>query len=500
MISDRYRMFLAALLLSVLVLAVYFNVQHFDFIQMDDPQYVVQSEIVTGGLSWDGMLKAFSTVQVANWHPLTTLSFMLDYQLFRLNAAAYHWNNVLLHLLASLLLLGTMNRITKAFWQSFFVALLFALHPLHVESVAWISERKDVLSALFCFLTIYAYSRYTEKPSIANYSAVILSYAAGLMTKPMLVTLPFVLLLLDYWPLKRFDMSQLKKNVHLVYEKTPLFVLSAASCIVTFCVQKSSEAVVSVDLISLPARISNALVSYAKYLAMTFRPVDLAVFYPHPGMPSLELLLPSVAVLVLITAAVLFHASRRPYLFVGWSWYLGTLVPVIGLVQVGVQAMADRYTYIPLVGIFIMIAWGIPDLLKTWRHKRIAMAAAGAAALCILTVLSWRQVQAWENSHMLFRHAVEVTRENSIAHSNLAFAYARQGDIEKAIRHFDQASKMTPHFPDTHNNLGVLLAQTGKYEEAIRAFRTALNEYPGYELARKNLNASLDLLAREKRK
>ncbi|MGV8081488.1 MAG: tetratricopeptide repeat protein [Syntrophales bacterium] len=498
MIPVRYRMFLAALLLSVLVLAVYFNVQHFDFIQMDDPQYVVQSDIVTGGLSRDGIRKAFSTVQVANWHPLTTLSFMLDYQLFRLNAAAYHWNNVLLHLLASLLLLAALNRITKAFWQSCFVALLFALHPLHVESVAWISERKDVLSALFCFLTIYVYSRYTEKPSIANYSAVILVYAAGLMTKPMLVTLPFVLLLLDSWPLKRFDGSR-QNILRLVCEKIPLFVLSSVSCVVTFCVQKSSEAVVSVDLISLPARISNALVSYAKYLAMTFRPVDLAVFYPHPGMPSLEQLLPGVAVLVLITAAVLFLASRYPHLFVGWSWYLGTLVPVIGLVQVGVQAMADRYTYIPLVGIFIMIAWGIPDLLKTWRHKRIAMATAGAAVLCVLAVLSWRQVQVWENSHTLFRHAVEVTRENSVAHSNLAFAYARQGDIDTAIRHFDLASKMTPHFPDTHNNLGVLLVQIGKYEEAIRAFRTALNEYPGYELARKNLNAALDLLTRETR-
>jgi len=491
-------MFLAALLLSVLVLAVYFNVQHFDFIQMDDPQYVVQSDIVTGGLSWDGIRKAFSTVQVANWHPLTTLSFMLDYQLFRLNAAAYHWNNVLLHLLASILLLGALNRITRAFWKSFFVALLFALHPLHVESVAWISERKDVLSALFCFLTIYVYSRYTEKPSIAKYAAVILVYAAGLMTKPMLVTLPFVLLLLDSWPLKRFDGGR-QKILCLVCEKIPLFVLSAASCVVTFCVQRSSEAVVSVDLISLPARISNALVSYAKYLAMTFRPVDLAVFYPHPGMPPLEQLLPGVAVLVLITALVLLHASRRPYLFVGWSWYLGTLVPVIGLVQVGVQAMADRYTYIPLVGIFIMIAWGIPDLLKTWRHRSIAMATAGAAVLSVLSILSWRQVQVWENSHTLFRHAVEVTRENSVAHSNLAFAYARQGDIDTAIRHFDMASKMTPHFPDTHNNLGVLLAQIGRYEEAVRAFRTALDEYPGYGLARKNLDAALDLLARETR-
>ncbi len=499
MIPARYRMFLAALLLSVLVLAVYFNVQHFAFIQMDDPQYVVQNPVVTGGVTWGGILKAFSTVQVANWHPLTTLSFMLDYQIFRLNAAAYHWNNVLLHLLASLLLLGVLNRITKAFWQSFFVALLFALHPLHVESVAWISERKDVLSALFCFLTIYAYSRYTEKPSIVKYSAVILIYTAGLMTKPMLVTLPFILILLDYWPLKRFDMGVMKKNVRLIYEKIPLFVLSAISCIVTFCVQRSSEAVVSVDLISLPARISNALVSYAKYLAMTFRPVDLAVFYPHRGMPSLEQLLPGVAVLVLITAVVLFHASRRPYLFVGWSWYLGTLVPVIGLVQVGVQAMADRYTYIPLVGIFIMIAWGIPDLLKTWRHKRIVMATAGAAVLSVLTILSWRQVQVWENSYTLFRHAVEVTRENSIAHSNLAFAYARQGDVEKAIRHLDQASKMMPHFPDTHNNLGVILAQCGKYQDAIREFRTALSECPDYELARKNLNAALDLLAREKR-
>jgi protein O-mannosyl-transferase len=216
-------------------------------------------------------------------------------------------------------------------------------------------------------------------------------------------------------------------------------------------------------------------------------------------MPPLEQLLPSVAVLVLITAVVLFHALRRPYLFVGWSWYLGTLVPVIGLVQVGVQAMADRYTYIPLVGIFIMIAWGIPDLLKEWRHKSAAMMMAGAAVLCAVTILSWRQVQVWENSYALFRHAVEVTQNNSTAHSNLAFVYIRQGDIEKAIRHFYQAVKITPHYPDTHNNLGVLLAQSGKYEDAINEFQTALNECPDYELAKKNLNEALDLQATEKR-
>jgi hypothetical protein len=494
MITERYRTLLASLFLIIAVLTVYFNVQYYEFVNYDDPSYVTENQIVKSGLNWSSILWAFTTTHYANWHPLTWISFMFDYEIFRLKAGAYHWNNLLLHLFNSVLLFLVLKRITGAFWQSFAVAALFALHPLHVESVAWISSRKDVLSALFWFLTIYTYALYIEKPLFYRYILVFLIFSLGLMTKPMLVTLPFVLLLIDYWPLRRFQIGQINtRDLNPFYEKIPFVILSIASCIITFYAQKSSQAVATWESLSLQTRISNAFASYVKYLLKTFWPLDLAVFYPHPGVLPLEELFVFIVLLVLITVMVLYFIRDYPYLFIGWLWYLGTLIPVIGIVQVGSQAMADRYTYIPLVGPFIMVAWGIPDLLKTWHYRRLFVVISTIMVLTVLMITSWSQVQVWENSRTLFQHAIKVTPQNFIAHYNLAIEFSRQGNHEKAFLHYTEALKISPYFSDARNNLGDLLARNGKIEDAIKEFQSALKADPKNELAKNNLKKVLEI-------
>ncbi|MFH1079342.1 MAG: tetratricopeptide repeat protein [Pseudomonadota bacterium] len=492
MITERYRTLLVSLILIIAVLAVYFNVQDYEFVNYDDPPYVTENQIVKSGLNWKGIFWAFTTTHYANWHPLTWISFMFDYEIFRLRAGAYHWNNLLLHLFNSVLLFLVLKHITNAFWRSFTVAALFALHPLHVESVAWISSRKDVLSALFWLLTIYTYALYIEKPSFYRYILVFLIFSLGLMTKPMLVTLPFVLLLLDYWPLRRFQIGQTNtRSLSLFFEKIPIFILSIASCIITIYAQESSQAVATWESLSLQTRISNAFASYVKYLLKTFWPVDLAVFYPHPGVFPLEQLLIHIVLLVLITVLVLYFIRDYPYLLIGWLWYLGTLIPVIGIVQVGSQAMADRYTYIPLIGPFIMVAWGIPDILKSWHYKKLFMVVSTIMVLAILMIISWSQVQVWENSSTLFQHAIKVTPKNFIAHYNLAIEFSRQGNRAKAFLHYSEAVKYSPNFSDAHNNLGDLLARNGKIEDAIKEFQSALKADPNHELAKYNLKKLL---------
>jgi hypothetical protein len=351
-IMKSHRTVIATILLSIDVLIIYFNVQYFEFLNYDDSVYISENQIIKSGLTWKGVAGAFTTNYYGNWHPITTISFMVEYEIFRLEAGAYHWNNLLFHILNSLLLFLVFKRITRAFWQSLAVAALFALHPLHVESVAWISGRKDVLCALFWFLTMYAYARYAEQQTLLRYVFVLLSFTLGLMAKPMLVTLPFVLLLLDYWPLSRFTFRQIHESISkLILEKIPLIVLSIASSVITFLAQKDSQAVISLESLSLQTRLSNAFVTYVKYIYKTLWPVDLAVLYPYPDAVPLDQLVFSIAMLIIITVIVLYFIKDYPYLFIGWFWYLGTLIPVIGIVQVGVQAMADRYTYIPLIGL-----------------------------------------------------------------------------------------------------------------------------------------------------
>lgn len=494
MIMKSHHTIIATLLLSIAVLMIYFNVQYFKFVNYDDPAYITENQIIKNGLTWKGVVWAFTTNYYGNWHPITTISFMFEYVIFRLGAGAYHWNNLLFHILNSLLLFFVFKRITHAFWQSLFVAALFALHPLHVESVAWISGRKDVLCAFFWFLTMYAYARYVEQPTLFRYVFVLSSFTLGLMAKPMLVTLPFVLLLLDYWPLSRFTFRQMHKSItKVILEKIPLIILSIASSMITFLAQKKSQSVVPLELLSFQTRLSNAFVAYVKYIYKTLWPVDLTVLYPYPGAVPLDQLLFSIVILVIITVIVLCFIQDYRYLFIGWFWYLGTLIPVIGIIQVGAQAMADRYTYIPLIGLFIMVAWGIPDLLKEWHLKKIVMIVSATVTCFVLMSTSWLQVQIWRNSMTLFQHAIAVTQQNYIAHSNLGLEYARQGKDKEAFFHYKETLKISPNFSDAHNNLGALLAQTGNIGGAIQEFRWALKAEPGHVLAKKNLRIALEM-------
>jgi len=489
-----HRTIIAALLLSIAVLIVYFNVQYFEFVNYDDRSYITENQIVKNGLTWKGVVWAFTTKHFGNWHPITTISFMFEYEIFRLRSEAYHWNNLLFHILNSLILFFVFKRITHAFWQSLAVAALFALHPLHVESVAWISGRKDVLCALFWFLTMYAYARYAEQPTLLRYVFVLLSFTLGLMAKPMLVTLPFVLLLLDYWPLSRFSFKQVHQSISkIILEKIPLIILSIASSIITFLAQKDSLSVVPLEFLSLQTRLSNAFVSYVKYIYKTLWPVDLAVFYPYPGSVPLDQALFSIAILIIVTVIVLCYIQNYPYLFIGWFWYLGTLIPVIGIVQVGAQAMADRYTYIPLIGLFIMVAWGIPDLLKDWHLKKIIMIVSATVTIFVLMSTSWLQVQIWENSVTLFQHAIAVTKQNSMAHYNLGWVYTRQGNYKEAVFHYEEALKISPNYSNAHNNLGHLLLWKGKIGDAIKEFRLALKAEPGHDQAKRNLKIALEM-------
>jgi len=478
------------LLLVLTTVTVFWQVRNHEFINLDDSKYVTENRHVQNGLTLDSMIWAFTTTQVANWHPLTWLSHMLDCQLYGLNPKGHHLTNVFLHLLNTLLLFFILQRMTGALWRSGLVAAFFALHPLHVESVAWVAERKDVLSTLFWLLTMWGYIWYVERPRLTRYLLTLLAFTLGLMTKPMLVTMPCVLLLLDYWPLKRFQLSQpggdtpattgiFKEQgvpfLRLLLEKTPFFALAAASSIVTFLAQRSGGAVSALDVYPVKIRIANALVSYVSYIGQMVWPRGLAVFYPHPGthLPGWHAVGAGL-LLACISIAVIRAARRHPYLAVGWLWYLGTLVPVIGLVQVGAQAMADRYTYVPLIGLFVIIAWSIPDLLAGNHYRKIVLSMAVGTVLLALTVSSWLQVQHWKNNLTLFKHALKVTAKNYVAHDSLGNALAQQGKVEEAIDHYYEALKIKPNLVNLHNNLGVALLEQRKVKEAMSHYDIAL--------------------------
>jgi tetratricopeptide (TPR) repeat protein len=478
------RSYLLYLALLVGTLAIYASVRQFDFVNFDDPDYVTANAHVRNGLTGAGLIWAFTSGEAANWFPVTRISHMLDSQLFGLNSGWHHLVNVLLHALASLLVLAFLHRATKALWPSAFVAAVFALHPLHVESVAWVAERKDVLSAVFWFLTLLFYVRYVERPSTGRYVAALGVFALGLMSKPMLVTLPAVLVLLDLWPLRRG--MRLK-------EKIPFAALAAASAMVTYAVQQGSGAVRTLATFPLLLRAENAIVTYAVYLGKTLWPAGLAVFYPYPGaIPMWQ-----VAVALLIVGTISYAVWRsyrtRPYLAVGWLWYLGTLVPVIGLVQVGAQARADRYMYIPMVGMAIMLAWGAADLVAAFPSLKKVATPLAAAACAGWAALTWVQVQYWQNSETLFRHALEVTERNEIAEHNLGVALtATPGKLPEAITHLQAAVAIAPESARAHTDLGSALAKTpGRVPEAVAEFETALRLSPGDPIPQNNLAAAL---------
>jgi len=499
---------IVSLFLTIITLATFWQVQNHEFVIYDDYEYITGNSHAQAGLTFDGIVWAFTTTHVSNWHPLTWLSHMLDCHLYGLNPKGHHFNNVLLHIASTLLLFLVLERMTGALWRSSFVAALFALHPLHVESVAWVASRKDVLSTFFWMLTVLAYVRYVEQPGLNRYLLVLLFFALGLMSKPMLVTLPFVLLLLDYWPLGRFQFGQSVGDsnpktqeavnlryhrwigLHLIWEKVPFFVFAAVSSLVTLQSQLGSTA--SFEVLPLRFRIANALVSYASYIGKMLWPHHLTVLYPHPidTLPMWQVV-GACILLMCISFLVIRQAQQRPYLVVGWLWYLGTLVPVIGLVQVGVQAMADRYTYVPLIGLFMLIVWAGPDLMAKWRHLRIALTVSAGILLSALMISSWIQVQYWKNSIMLFNHALDVTSHNYIAHFHLGNALTQQGKLKLAITHYSEALRIKPDYAHAHNNLGNALAEQGKLNLAITHYSEALRIKPDYAHAHYDLGNAL---------
>ena len=492
-LTSRWAFIAVCVCLAVVTWVVFAQTLRYDFVNYDDPQYVYQNARISSGINFANVAWAFSHIHSENWHPLTTITHMLDCQLHGLNAGWHHFTNVLLHCLAVVLLFVALERMTGALWRSAFVSAVFAVHPLHVESVAWIAERKDVLSAFFFMLTLVAYLYYTRSPSVGRYLTVALAVVLGLMSKPMLVTLPFVLLLLDYWPLGRFKArrSNTRRRVlQLVLEKIPLIALSAVSSIVTFLAQRG--AIGWTEQLPVPARISNALVAYVVYIRQMFWPAGLAVFYPHPEsrLPVWEISL-ALIVLVGITAAAFVFRKQAPYFVTGWLWYLGMLVPVIGLVQVGWQGHADRYTYLPQIGLYIAVTWAVADLIRSWRFQRMAL---GVAALIVVSALSWRgwlQTSYWRDSETLFTHALAVTSNNDVALNNLGIIFLDKGQLDDAISKLEAAIDLRPENAPAHDNLAKALLKKGQVTEAMVHYRKFLELEPANVEARNTLGTAL---------
>jgi len=492
---------LVSLFIIIATFAVYWQVRNFHFVDYDDNKYIYENLHVQKGLTLESITWAFTTIQANYWHPLTWLSHMLDCQIYGNNPGGHHYTSLLFHIANALLLFIVFRKMTGRLWQSAFIAALFALHPLHVESVAWVSERKDVLSFFFWMLTMWSYIGYVKHQVFYKYVLVVLFFVLGLMSKPMLVTLPFVLLLLDFYPLNRFKIKlsdnstnfQHRSNTfRLILEKIPLFVLATISSAITFYAQKKCGAVGSLEVYPIKVRIANALLSYVKYIGKMVYPTELAVLYPHPGMLPWWKITGACLILVFISFLAIRIVKQSPYFAMGWLWYLGTLVPVIGLVQVGRQSMADRYTYVPLIGIFIIIAWGVPELVAKWRYRKILLTMLATVFITILMAMTWKQTGYWENSITLFEHTLKITSNNYVSHNNLGLALYEQGRESEAIEHFVQALRIKPDCSEAHNNLGFALYKQGRESEAIEHYLQTLRIKPDYWQAHLNLGVALD--------
>jgi len=495
-----------------------------DFINFDDNVYITENNYIKAGFTSETIKWAFSAVVSSNWHPLTLLSHALDWSLFGANAAGHHLMSLLWHIGSAILLFLFLIKTTGSLWPGAFVAALFALHPLRVESVAWVAERKDVLSMFFGMATLYAYAYYVEKPQISKYFICLILFVLSLMSKPMLVTLPFVFLLLDYWPLGRWqkalqpqlltvsnDSGLVKKRIKqrgadstkdkivalplmnrakiirsLLWEKLPFIFLALLSCIVTIWAQSKGGAVASLDQLPLIDRMLNAIISYVQYLMKIFWPVNLAIFYPYRQFLPSGQVFGAVSIILAISITVIYAIKKAPFLFVGWFWYLGTLVPVIGLMQVGKQSIADRYTYFPSIGIAIMLVWSVVYLLPKVKLRKVIIIPA-AIILAALTFLTWQQCGYWKNSITLYNHVLQSTEDNYLAHNNLGTALSAEGENDDAIAHYREAIDINPSYVDAHYNLGVALAAQGKNEEAIAQYHAAIKINPNYVDAYYNL-------------
>jgi tetratricopeptide (TPR) repeat protein len=484
-IKERENLAICAAII-VLLIGIYWPIFTFEFVVYDDGGYVYDNPRVARGLTLENIMWAFTTYEKSNWHPLTWISYLMDIELFGMNPGAQHAINLLLHTINSIFLFIILTKITGLRFASSIVAGLFAVHPLHVESVAWISERKDVLSTFFFLSSLFCYARYVQKSSRAVYWLILLFFAMGLMAKPMLVTFPFVLLLLDIWPFQRINplflsfrgLTLIKRLIPFISEKIPLFLLSAISCGLTFLSQKEGGAVSSVDFIP---RISNAIISYFMYLVKTVAPSHLSVFYPFPTSINYFLLVASLILFSCATVIAVKCLRKAPWFFVGLCWYLGTLVPVIGIIQVGRQAMADRYTYIPLIGVFIVISWSAYFLLKRYRSGIKVYLLLSLSTVFLFAIISARQVKIWENTFRLFEHAIKVTENNDVAHLNLGLAYAERRMLERAMDHYKRALEINPSSARAWNNMGGYWAKKRDYHSAINCYKNAILYDPTVE-------------------
>jgi type IV pilus biogenesis/stability protein PilW len=481
---------LVCLFLIVATLAVYWQVRGFEFINFDDSIYVVQNIHVRAGLTLDGLKWALTDQSTGHWHPLTWLSLMLDSQFFGTNAGGFHLTNVFFHIANALLVFWVFFRMTGARYRSAFVAALFALHPLHVESVAWVSERKDVLSTFFLLLTMWAYTGYAKESKYTKYGLALIFFMLGLLSKTMLVTLPFVLLLLDYWPLCRMQSPNISIS-RLVLEKIPFFALAMVSSILAIFTQQSARAVVPMGSLTLWERLANAFVSYCRYLGKMIFPKGLCIFYPYSWSLPIWEVLGSVLLITCISLFVIRSAKQRPWFVLGWCWFLGTLFPVLGLVQIGGQAMADRYSYVPLIGLFTAIAWSIPSpwpgKVSFSRYYQFLVSGLLGGVLVALGVASYFQVRHWQSSIALFEHALRVTTDNALAQNNLGIALGDQGKYPEAIQRFNEALRIEQNYAEARMNLGVVLGRQGKFRDAIEQYETALKIDPKLASAHNNL-------------
>ena len=481
--------------LAAVVGAIYWPVVGHEFINYDDPIYVTENRHVNAGLTLAGLQWALTRIagEGTYWHPLTWVSHMVDCQLFGLKPGWHHLTNVLFHIANGLLVFWALRRLTGAYWRSGLVAALFALHPLQVDTVAWVAERKNVLSTFFGLLTVLAYARYARRPGRGRLVWVVGLFGLGLLAKPMLVTLPCVLLLLDYWPLRRMAPATF---LGLVQEKVPMFGLAALSSMVTLLAHERLQSVASAGQLALPLRMAHALVSYVQYLGKVIWPSHLAVYYPHPRVWPAGAVGMAGVLLAGISVLALWWARRRPYLWVGWLWFLGTLVPVIGLVQVGSQSMADRFIYLPIIGLFLMLVWGLAGVGVVGRWWRAVLVCSAVAAVAGCAVVTWFQLKHWRNSETLFRHALAVTRDSAVAHYSLGIALVQQDRLSEGMAHLEQAVRLKPDYPEAHNNLGYALLQQGKVAEAIGHVEEAVRLKPEYAEAYCNLGMVLFQLGR----
>ncbi len=503
---NTYPLIITSLFLTIITLATFWRVQNHHFINLDDNVYITENRHVNEGLKTKNISWAFTTFYHGNWSPITLLSHMIDCQVYGFNPAGHHFNNLLFHIANTLLLFLFLQRTTRLLWQSAFVAALFALHPLHVEPVAWISSRKDVLSTFFFMLTLFTYSRYAENPGVIRYLIVLLFFIMGLLSKAMLVTLPFILLLMDYWPLGRIRFKQSEINgcqamnkkyrkafpQQLIKEKYPFFILSLVMGIIAFLAQQKLGALPDLEALPLKFRMANGVLSYGTYIFKMIYPIKLSIFYPYPGMRPLWLITGVVVFLIITTGVAFKMAGKYPYFITGWLWYLVTLLPVIGFVQIGSHVMADRYTYIPLTGLFIVITYGISSFISRGRYHGFFLIPAGVFLLVFLISVTDAYLRKWSNSTSLFQHALSVTKNNYLALNNLGTTLYLQGKEEEAISYYREAIRINPFYAEAHYNLGVVLARQGHLEEAEAHYKETLRINPNHERANNNLGLLYD--------